>query len=270
MSIGRRDLLSSYIHSHRSRHLNPVALTGWKDSGNRDAGAAWHQSCLRVHRIGVSGASKFIESCAPGIPEERYMKKLHYLLGFALSVALAATAQTSSQTQTPPVNPTTPANQIGRGAQTKAGTPAPSSTTAPNGQINPPDAAQPPAQSTNPNSPTTGGVAGAASSSATQVPAGDNAQAGVATMSDADLESQIQNALSKEPTLSGDNAHVKVAGDTIDLTGSVGTSKEKITATRIVQSFAGRLRPRTLRTAIIPPARQTRPIIRSLIKVSRR
>jgi hypothetical protein len=167
------------------------------------------------------------------------MKKLHYLLGFALSVALAATAQTSSQTQTPPVNPTTPANQIGSGAQTKAGTPAPTSTTAPNGQVNPPDATQPPSQSTSPNSPTTGGVAGAASSSATQVPAGDNAQAGVATISDSDLESQIQNALSKEPTLSGDNAHVKVAGDTIDLTGSVGTSKEKITATRIVQSFAG-------------------------------
>jgi hypothetical protein len=166
------------------------------------------------------------------------MKKLLYLLGFGLSMALAAMAQTSSQTQTPPVNPTTPANQIGSGAQTKAGTPA-TSPTSPNGQANPPDAAQPPAPSTSPNSPTTGGVSGAASSSATQVPAGDNAQAGVATISDSDLESQIQNALSKEPTLSGDNAHVKVAGDTIDLTGSVGTSKEKITATRIVQSFAG-------------------------------
>jgi hypothetical protein len=166
------------------------------------------------------------------------MKKLLYLLSFALAMGLAATAQTSSQTQTPPVNPTTPANQIGSGAQTKAGTPA-SSTTTPGGQVNPPDAAQPPAQGANPNPSTTGGVAGAASSSATQVPAGDNASAGVATMTDSDLESQIQNALSKEPTLTGDSAHVKVSGDTIDLTGTVGTSKEKITATRIVQSFAG-------------------------------
>jgi len=168
------------------------------------------------------------------------MKKLLYLLSFVLAMALAATAQTSSQTQTPPpVNPTTPANQIGSGAQTKAGTPAPSSTTSPAGQANPPDAGQPPAQGTSPNSSATGGVAGAASSSATQVPAGDNAPAGVATMTDSDLESQIQNALSKEPTLTGDSAHVKVAGDTIELTGNVGTSKEKVTATRIVQSFAG-------------------------------
>jgi BON domain len=167
------------------------------------------------------------------------MRKLLYLLSFALAMALAATAQTSSQTQTPPpVNPTTPANQIGSGDQTKAGTPAPSSTSSPNGQVNPPDATQPPAQGTSPNS-STGGVAGAASSSATQVPAGDNAAAGVATMTDSDLESQIQNALSKEPTLTGDSAHVKVAGDTIELGGNVGTSKEKITATRIVQSFAG-------------------------------
>ena len=166
------------------------------------------------------------------------MKKLLYLLSFALAMGLAATAQTSSQTQTPPpVNPTTPANQIGSGAQTKAGTPA--STTSPNGQVNPPDATQPPAQGTSPNSSATGGVAGAASSSATQAPAGDNAPAGVATMTDSDLESQIQNALSKEPTLTGDSAHVKVAGDTIELAGNVGTSKEKITATRIVQSFAG-------------------------------
>ncbi|HZU33951.1 MAG TPA: BON domain-containing protein, partial [Candidatus Angelobacter sp.] len=53
------------------------------------------------------------------------------------------------------------------------------------------------------------------------------------------LESQIQNALSKEPTLSGNSAHVTVSGDTIDLSGKVNTSKEKITATRIVQSYAG-------------------------------
>jgi hypothetical protein len=58
-------------------------------------------------------------------------------------------------------------------------------------------------------------------------------------VADSDLESQIQTALSKEPTLSGDSAHVTVAGDTVELAGTVSTSKEKITATRIVQSYAG-------------------------------
>jgi osmotically-inducible protein OsmY len=58
-------------------------------------------------------------------------------------------------------------------------------------------------------------------------------------MTDSDLQSQIQNALSKEPTLTGDTARVNVSGDTVELAGAVGTNKEKITATRIVQSYAG-------------------------------
>jgi hypothetical protein len=39
--------------------------------------------------------------------------------------------------------------------------------------------------------------------------------------------------------LSGDSTHVTVSGDTIELAGNVTTGKEKITATRIVQSYAG-------------------------------
>jgi hypothetical protein len=58
-------------------------------------------------------------------------------------------------------------------------------------------------------------------------------------MENSDLQGQIQNALSKEPTLTGANPHVTVTGDTIELTGSVGTNKDKITASRIVQSYAG-------------------------------
>ena len=167
------------------------------------------------------------------------MKTPLYLLAFSLAAALAATGQTGnqSQTQTPPVNSTTPASQIGSGAQTKAGTPAPSSTTTPAGQVNPTGTAQPP--STQDTAPATGGVAGAASSSTGQAPAGENSANGVAAVSDSDLESQIQNALNKEPTLTGDSTHVKVSTDSIELDGSVGTNKEKTTATRIVQSYAG-------------------------------
>jgi osmotically-inducible protein OsmY len=85
----------------------------------------------------------------------------------------------------------------------------------------------------------TGGVAGAASSSTSQTPDAQNSTGGINTMTDSDLQSQIQNALSKEPTLSGDSPRVNVSGDTVELAGNVGTNKEKITATRIVQSYTG-------------------------------
>jgi hypothetical protein len=137
--------------------------------------------------------------------------------GFVLSVA-SLTAQTAqTQQQTPPVSPSTPANQVGDGAQTKAGTPV-QPTSAPS---------------------TTGGVAGTASSSTVQTPDTQDSAGGVSAMTDSDLQNQIQNALSKEPTLTGDSPHVNISGDTLELAGSVGTNKEKITATRIVQSYAG-------------------------------
>ncbi|HKV93618.1 MAG TPA: BON domain-containing protein [Candidatus Angelobacter sp.] len=170
------------------------------------------------------------------------MKIRFFLLGIGFSVALAAMGQTSSQpssqTQTPPVTSTTPANQVGNGAQTKSGTPAPSATTSPAGQVNPTGSAQAP-QTTTPSTPPTGGVAGAASSSATQSSPIEPSSTGVAAVSDSDLEGQIQNALNKEPTLTGDSTHVTVTPDTIELSGNVNTSKEKLTATRIVQSYAG-------------------------------
>ncbi len=147
------------------------------------------------------------------------MKIPFYVLsfGFVLSIT-ALTAQTTQQQQpTTPVNPSTPANQVGDGAQSKAGTPV-QPTTAPS---------------------TTGGVSGAASSSTVQTPAAQDSAGGVSAMTDSDLQGQIQNALSKEPTLTGDSTHVNVSGDTVELAGTVGTNKEKITATRIVQSYTG-------------------------------
>ena len=170
------------------------------------------------------------------------MKIRFFWLGVGFSVALAAMGQASnqtpSQTQTPPVTSTTPANQIGNGAQTKAGTPAPSATTTPVGQVNPTGTDQAP-QATTPNTPPTGGVAGAASSSATQSSPVEPSSTGVAAVADPELEGQIQNALNKEPTLTGDSTHVTVTPDSIELSGNVNTSKEKLTASRIVQSYAG-------------------------------
>ena len=86
-----------------------------------------------------------------------------------------------------------------------------------------------------------GGVAGAAGSAVgqSQVPQTPEPPNAAAAPSDSDLQTQIQNALSKEPTLSGDTVNVTVSGDSIDISGSVATSREKQTATRIVQSYAG-------------------------------
>jgi BON domain-containing protein len=145
------------------------------------------------------------------------MRRLFFLVSFGLVLSMAAAQTTQQQPQTPPVNPSTPANRIGDGAQSKSGTPVTPSTT----------------------TPATGGVSGAASSSTAQTPDTQDSAAGVSAMTDSDLESHIQNALSKEPTLSGDSAHVNVTGDAIVLAGTVGTNKEKVTATRIVQSYAG-------------------------------
>jgi len=50
---------------------------------------------------------------------------------------------------------------------------------------------------------------------------------------------QVQNALQKEPTLSNDNITVSVTDDTIELNGTVSSGKEKQTAKRIAQSYAG-------------------------------
>jgi hypothetical protein len=150
------------------------------------------------------------------------MRLPFYVLGLGLLSVTIAVAQTAQQPQTPPVNPTTPANQVGDGSQSKAGTPVAPSSSAPA---------------------TTGGVAGSVSSSAASGSAqGQDAPApsgGINVMENSDLQGQIQSALTKEPTLTGDSPHVTVTGDTIELAGTVGTNKEKITASRIVQSYAG-------------------------------
>jgi hypothetical protein len=58
-------------------------------------------------------------------------------------------------------------------------------------------------------------------------------------VSDPELQSQIQNALAKEPTLAGENVRASVAEESIEVSGNVATAREKLTATRIVQSYAG-------------------------------
>lgn len=57
-----------------------------------------------------------------------------------------------------------------------------------------------------------------------------------------DVQGRIENAIKAEPTLTGSNVMVNVTGDTVELSGSVPTGKEKQTANRIASSFAGNLK----------------------------
>ena len=57
-----------------------------------------------------------------------------------------------------------------------------------------------------------------------------------------DLQTQIRTALRHEPTLANDHINATVSGDTIDLTGTVASGKDRQTALRIAQSFAGNRR----------------------------
>jgi len=176
---------------------------------------------MRCHLHGPKLASNLNEGWVSPQPDlEHAMKIPIYLLGFGFMLSIGALTAQTGQPQQPatPVSPSTPATHVGDGAQGKAGTPVQPTTAAPTA---------------------TGGVAGAANSSTAQTPDAQDSAGGISTMTDSDLQSQIQNALSKEPTLTGDSPRVNVAGDTVELAGNVGSNKEKITATRIVQSYTG-------------------------------
>lgn len=55
----------------------------------------------------------------------------------------------------------------------------------------------------------------------------------------ATLQGQIQQALQNETTLSNDKVTTNVTDTEIELTGTVATGKDKQTAKRIAQSYAG-------------------------------
>ncbi len=59
------------------------------------------------------------------------------------------------------------------------------------------------------------------------------------TTDSATLKGQLESAYQAEPTLTGSNIQVNVTDTSVELTGSVPTGKEKITAKRIAQSYAG-------------------------------
>src|SRR5207302_11263423 len=65
------------------------------------------------------------------------------------------------------------------------------------------------------------------------------ASASSSSSDSASLQSTIQDKLKSEPMLSSSSVNVNVTDATIELSGSVATGKEKQTAERIAQSYAG-------------------------------
>jgi osmotically-inducible protein OsmY len=55
----------------------------------------------------------------------------------------------------------------------------------------------------------------------------------------AQMQQQIQQALQQEPSLSNDSIQANVTSDKVELTGTVANGKDRKTAKRIAQSFAG-------------------------------
>jgi osmotically-inducible protein OsmY len=62
---------------------------------------------------------------------------------------------------------------------------------------------------------------------------------GLTTVDPASLASKINTALKNDPTLAKNNVMVNVSDQGVEVTGSVDTGKEKVTAMRIAQSYAG-------------------------------
>lgn len=55
----------------------------------------------------------------------------------------------------------------------------------------------------------------------------------------ADVQSDIQSALQKDPSLAGANVNVQVVGKTVELTGTVPSKDAKDTAERIAKDHSG-------------------------------
>lgn len=158
------------------------------------------------------------------------MNKLLYLAVFLLGITLAYASPSQSQSQSS--QPAQQGSQATQPVQQNPTQPANSQATPQGGNspVNVPGGA---------TDASGGGVVGAAGSTTGKTEVPETPQPPSAPPSDSQLQSQIQNALSKEPTLSGDTVNVTVSAASIDISGSVATAREKLTATRIVDSYAG-------------------------------
>ncbi len=59
------------------------------------------------------------------------------------------------------------------------------------------------------------------------------------TAAEIELQAQIQNAISKDPSLSGGAVNVAISEDGIELSGTVATVRARLAASRLARSYAG-------------------------------
>jgi osmotically-inducible protein OsmY len=147
------------------------------------------------------------------------------------SIAGNAGSTTSTQPGTASSSTSsTPANGIGT-------SPNSNSSTSPNASLN---------QSSSSATPDSSAAASPGSQSSTtgvtsSTPGGQSAT-GSSASSSSQVQSDIQTALRNEPTLSSSILSVSVTDDSIELTGSAPSAKDREQAKRIAQSFAGNRR----------------------------
>ena len=156
--------------------------------------------------------------------------------------ASAAAATSSAKGETSTEQASSPDHGVNATTQSQAATSAPASTGTPatSGGVTRAIAGAP--ATNNAPSATAPGAIGANAAAATP---NAGASSNIESIENAGtLQGQIQNALQNEPTLRSDSLNVNVTDSTIELSGAVQTGKEKQTADRIANSFAGNRRVR--------------------------
>jgi hypothetical protein len=179
------------------------------------------------------------------------MIRLHLVALLLGSVAVAAAQENPGQMGTQPQPSAT--NPPNTGAQTQQ----PSASPRQNQQANPRNPTVPTSPQTRPaGAPITdvdkpesavGGTAPRPNAPQNLTSESSNSKAGALQLiqPNADeLRNRIETALRREPSLSNATIVLNISDDTIDISGNANTPKERITARRIVQSFAGNRRVR--------------------------
>jgi hypothetical protein len=156
--------------------------------------------------------------------------KIRALQFLAVGVLASAVAAEAQQPTTPPATAPNPAVAPGAQQTTPAKPTAPAQDPTATTSTTP----APPAQSKEDKS-----VNPDKQSQQSQLPQSDANSGTLDTggLSSAELQAKIESALHSEPTLSGSNLTVNVTDDTIIVTGTVASGKDRTTASRIVQSF---------------------------------
>lgn len=149
----------------------------------------------------------------------RYLIQLALVAALATGLALAQSSSSSSQSQQPSSSSGSQTSPSSSGSQT-----SPSSTQ--------PDQTQTQPSATQPSTPDKDKDKDAQQGS--KMPQGETSAA-----SSTDLESTIQQAIQKDPSLANSNVQVKVTNKEVDLSGTVNSDDEKKTAEQIAKSNAG-------------------------------